>query len=290
MTHEAYMTRCAAEGSQPSYIFRCPGFRLEMICVDSMHAADLGCFADGLGSIFSLEVGNHQWTPNQQAGLASLNQRLNAWYKANRAHSGSKVTPVVLSQINNKTLGYPFLKAKAAQVRHLAEFGLELANLHKFGMAAAPGRAARAPFRFSASHRLAGRENEHLDLQIRMFHGMAAYTRSLSAAEFDSTACRDSMLQFLSSLSALNTLWRVGATQAVEKAAPFHFRVKAHMLQHLVLDHVPIFGSPAKFWCYRDEDYVGAVKSICARTKHPATLERRVLEKLRILQGLGVFV
>ena len=34
-----------------------------------------------------------------------------------------------------------------------------------------------------------------------------------------------------------------------------------------------VYGNPAKFWCYRDEDYVGFIKRICAKTKHPATLE-----------------
>ena len=61
-------------------------------------------------------------------------------------------------------------------------------------------------------------------------------------------------------------------------------------MQHLIQDCVPVYGSTAKFWCYRDEDYVGAVKRICAKTKHPKTMESRVLLELRILQGLIVNV
>ena len=37
---------------------------------------------------------------------------------------------------------------------------------------------------------------------------------------------------------------------------------------------------PSAFWCYRDEDYIGAVKGIAAKTKHPFTIETRILEKL----------
>ena len=59
------------------------------------------------------------------------------------------------------------------------------------------------------------------------------------------------------------------------------------MLMHLVLDHIRVYGSPAKFWCYRDEDYVGLVKRICSKTKHPATLEARVLLKLRLLMAMS---
>ena len=61
------------------------------------------------------------------------------------------------------------------------------------------------------------------------------------------------------------------------------------MLQHLVEDKLPLWGSPANFWCYRDEDYIGSVKSIAAKTKHPWTFETRVMEKLRILTKLDEF-
>ncbi len=62
------------------------------------------------------------------------------------------------------------------------------------------------------------------------------------------------------------------------------------MPQHLVMDHISTFGSPAKFWCYRDEDFVGRVKRICAKTKMPSTLEVRVMQKLRVLESIGVRV
>ena len=63
-------------------------------------------------------------------------------------------------------------------------------------------------------------------------------------------------------------------------------RPKCHLLEHLVLDHIVGYGPPAKFWCYRDEDSVGAVKRIASKTKHPATLEARILLKLRLLEAL----
>jgi hypothetical protein len=44
------------------------------------------------------------------------------------------------------------------------------------------------------------------------------------------------------------------------------------------------------FWCYRDEDYVGAVKTIAAKSKHPATIEPRIVEKLMLLSGLNAAI
>ncbi len=136
---------------------------------------------------------------------------------------------------------------------------------------------------------MAGKEMEHLDFLVKSLRGMVGYSRSLGAGEFGETACRESMLLFLKSLAGLHSLWRAGVPEGsdVLKRAPFALRQKSHMLQHLVQDHVPCFGSPAKFWCYRDEDFVGNVKNVCARTKHPGTLEVRVMQKIRILSALG---
>ena len=49
---------------------------------------------------------------------------------------------------------------------------------------------------------------------------------------------------------------------------------------------IEAFGSPSMFWCYRDEDFVGVMKSIASKTKHPATLEKRMIQKLRIWAAL----
>ena len=287
LSHSDYLLACAAEGGQPCHLFRCPGFDLGFLVVDSMHAADLGCFADAMGSLFWLELVNKQWSQNQAEGLKTLNRKLGQWYARPINKGLSKIGVVGQPQIIANNPGYPYLKGKAAQVRHLAEFGLMLANEHLHGV---HGEGGRPAFRFPRSHRLHGRHDEHLGLLVRMFTGMCGYCRSLAAPDFDETACRESMMTFLQSLGSLNSLWRAGLPEAAAKAAPFHVRRKAHMLQQLVQDHGPVLGSPAKFRCYRDEDFVGSVKSVCAKTKHPWTLETRVLQKIRILEGLGIYV
>jgi hypothetical protein len=290
LTTEEYLACCAREAAQPCHLFNAPGFLLEYVVVDSMHSADLGCFADVLGSLFWLHIYNRAWFNNKDTGLADLNRQLGRYYRENRHLT--RITPLSAQQVLSKKPGYPFLKGKAAQIRHLAEFGLELATKHHDGDEADGDVAGQASFKFPLSHRLAGRETEHLGLLVAAFRGMVGYTRSLAAGDFDPIACRECMLLFLKSLSALHSLWREGVPEGSDilKRAPFALRQKAHMLQHLVQDHVPAFGNPAKFWCYRDEDFIGSVKSVCARTKHPSTLEVRVMQKIRILSALGVRV
>lgn len=273
--------RCAREGAEISNVFKCPGFELGNLVVDSMHTADLGCFCDALGSLFWLEIANKDWYRNQEEGIAALNRQLDANYRENKVKGLSKVTPLVLSQIVARKPGYPWLKAKAASVRHLAEFGTQLANNHMHG------RDGLTLFAFPARHRLAPHKREHLDLLLDMFRGMSGYTRSMERCPFEAEECRTSMLLFLRSLSALHHLWRAGVEEIRINRQPFALRPKAHMLQHLVQDHISVFGNPAQYWCYRDEDFCGSVKCICARTKYPSTLETRVMQKIRLLAGLG---
>ncbi len=283
VTHEAYMASCFAAAEQPSFLFRCPGVMLKHIGVDTMHSADLGCFQDALGSLFYLEIMNKGWYRNKATGLRQLNQDLLDFYTA-QAKALSRVTPLTMSQIKGRDLGYPYLKCKAAQTRHLASFGLLLARLHKFG------DASRSPFVVRPGSRLAPQLNLHLDLLVAMFEGFAGYTVACARVPFPEEECRQAMHKFLQSLTALHQLWRAGIPANAHKFMPFVLRQKSHVLQHLVEDKIGLWGSPSAFWCYRDEDYIGTVKGIASKTKHPFTLETRLLEKLMIwtkIQNMG---
>ena len=58
------------------------------------------------------------------------------------------------------------------------------------------------------------------------------------------------------------------------------------MLDHLVNDKVPLWGSPKGFWCYGDEDFVGVIKRIAMQTKHPKTMEQILLQEYMIFAGI----
>jgi hypothetical protein len=202
-THQTYLQKCTQEAVQPSTIFRCPGVGLEHLCVDSMHAGDLGTFQDALGSLFWVEISHKGWHRNIRTGLIRLNEDLKRFYTANKDDKLSSLHPIVLSQIKSDS-HYPNLKSKAAQCRHLAEFGLILANRHRSG---APGRP---PFEFKAGHRLAGFTEDYLNNLVACFEGLAKYHRSCGACPFDERTCREALYQYLQALGNLNKIWRVG--------------------------------------------------------------------------------
>jgi hypothetical protein len=78
MSHEGYIMACAAEGQQPSNLFRSPGLQLKHLAVDSMHAADLGVWQDAIGSLFFLEIDDKSAAPNRIDGLRRLNGQLSS--------------------------------------------------------------------------------------------------------------------------------------------------------------------------------------------------------------------
>jgi hypothetical protein len=276
ISHEDYVMTCLQEGESPSELFNAPGTRLDHVCIDSMHSGDLGAFQDALGSLFWLEVTSKQFHPTIQAGMEELNADLNRYYSANKDRNLTKLTPLAFSQLRS-TKECPYLKAKAAETRHAAEFGLILAQKHAYGL------GARLPFEFKASSRLAGRTDEHLSHLVPMMEGMVEYHRSCAARPFSPAQCYAAMSKFLNNLSALNRLWAEGLPQCDVALQPWHLRPKAHMLDHMADLGAKLFGSPSRFWCYRDEGYVGVVKASCALPRLIATIAILVRQGLRFL-------
>ena len=284
ISHSQYVEACVADMTDPPTIFQAPGVEIDVFGIDSMHGGDLGCFPDAIGSLFWLEISHRGFCPNRTVGLTRLNEQLKAFYSANPERRYSQIGTVVISQIISKGLGYPYLKAKAAQTRHLAEFCQALAYRHRRGGDGKP------PFQFPRRHALAAHTDVHLNHLCSMFDGLVDYHRACAAKPFVPDRCKTSMLKFLDSLSSLNELWRAHIPEAQHCSQPFHMRQKAHMLLHLVLDKISLWGSPSQFWNYRDEDFIGAIKRMAATSRFPATIEKRLREKLMILAGLHTYV
>ena len=181
ISHEAYILGCMQAQQQPSNIFRSPGMRLEHVGVDAMHAGDLGVFQDIVGSVFWLEITNKSWHRNAAAGLKVLNEELKNFYGVNPFLS--ELT-LVMSQIRSSEPGYPTLKAKAAQTRHVAEFVMMLALRHVHG------DATRAPYTFRRNSRLSLCSAEHRTLLVSVCTGMVRYHRAVAGEPFDRERAR----------------------------------------------------------------------------------------------------
>jgi hypothetical protein len=280
ITHHEYIQACVQESSQPSHLFKCPGTTLDHLTVDAMHAADLGTFQDAVGSLFWLEATHKPWHRTQLRGLQNLNRMINEFYAAHPGLGLTKATPLVWTQILAEKPGYPNLKAKAAQTRHLAQFCLTLAQLHR------SGNAGRPAFVFQPGHWLELEAARHRDLLVLLFEGFLEFNQSCACHPFVPAECRAAMYKYLQALGDLHRLWRAGRTVEQQRRLPFHLRQKAHVCQHMVEEKIDAWGSPSSFWCYRDEDFIGCIKDIARKTMHPASLEEKLIHKLRILAVL----
>ena len=272
-----YIQECVREQVQPSALFASPGFRLEHVAADSMHCGDLGSFQDAVGGVFWVEVDCKDFHRSRAAGVEFLNRELRRYYAANPGFSAMHLT---LGMLKGKQDTYPSLKCKAAECRHLAAFLVVLANLH------AHGAAGRGPLELGGP-RLGPYSGEYRVEVVALATSLHRYHAACQADPFVCQDCKAAMYGFLSAMSKLRLLFRRHLPLEEHTSMPFVFRPKIHMLQHVVEEHVPRWLSPANFWCYSDEDFVGLMKRICLNSKHPASMERVLLLKFRLLAGLN---
>ena len=136
--------------------------------------------------------------------MRALNRQLKLYYRANPG-----LTPIQLTmaQVRSREPGYPHLKAKAAQTRHLAGFSLILARRH------AMGDATRPPFGFRRGSRYADRVEGYRRLVVELFEGLNEYYVGTEEAAYDVNACKRGVYKYLRSLGELNAIWREGVPE-----------------------------------------------------------------------------
>ena len=277
LTFEQVLAACAmARISLPSLLL-CPGTSLKHFALDVMHSGDLGSFQDCLGSLFWIEVTNRAWHRNQAEGLLYLNRELALFYQANPQFTKLKLT---MRQLRSPDVGYPTLKAKAAQTRHAVHFGVMLAAKH------AHGGAGRAPFSFRPHSRLAAYAAEYRTHVLACLQALQQFLLSCEEEGFDADRCCDHLMAFLHEMEHLHALWRRHLPLEQHHAMPWHIRPKCHAFEHIALDQLRLWGSPRRTWCYGDENFVGQIKNVAMRSKHPRTLEDVVMRKVQLASGI----
>ena len=251
-THESYLAMLAARGAEPPTLFSAvKGLRLECITVDALHALDLGLAQHIAGNVLWESVASNSWGGgNQQANIDLMERDLRRWEKEHSVKRGFQGR-LTKERLRSES-GYPKLKAKGAQTRHLANYILDVAR------------------RFDSGTQHDRKKIAVAQLLVRVYEIMASAGQFLSPGELaDFEKVGRGMVALYSDLyaeAATNgrTLWK--------------FPPKAHLIDHMVTYQSREWGNPSYFWCYADEDLVGMSIEI-AKSCHQSTMAATALVK-----------
>ena len=182
----------------------------------------------------------------------------------------NKVPPRIQGQLTAARIrstsdsGYPKLKAKGAQVRHVAPFSLEVAK--RF---ARPGDPRTCP------------EARHDQLIIGINQLLCElYQIMATSSQFFTEGAKARIRYIGNAMPQLYQELYAAAARLGVKA--WKMTPKAHLVQELLLYQCQVWGNPAYYWCYCDEDLVGLTVEI-AQSCHPATLCVTALVKWLVL-------
>ena len=252
LTAVSFLQELVATGVAPSPLLSCPGFKLDMVCIDWLHTVDLGVAQDILGNLLwesmLLEAGTR---PQQLQGLWS---KVKAYYQQHKP----------ASQLENLTFDMiykagrsPKLRAKGGETRYLVPFGAELAQ-HCF---------ERDP----SKHWEAVSNLLKLLLELYLCVAQVPFNREAGA-----TLCRK-----------VCVLYQALAEEATKQHKPAWVqKPKLHLLQELMEYSTFDLGSPQNFWTYRDEAWVGWLGKAAHRRggqDTPTCAATRALQRYRAL-------
>ena len=262
-SHDAYLHYLHAQGLPLPPMFGprgVIGLRLCCIMVDILHCLDQGVTGHVIGNIiwYYVIVMSCFGGANITEKIKRCQADLKRWYASN---------PSVRYRIRGKLTqervradgDWPKLKAKAAAVRHLTAYALDLA------------------LRFS--------QLDSLDDFVRVHDELSIGVAQL-LVEFYTLIANESMQLPPAALARLPELGnQFGALYGRLSQMCFDIDVrrwklspKLHMFMHLCLYQCAEWGNPRFWWVYGDEDLVGIMIRI-AKTVHPTTLAASVLCK-----------
>ena len=239
LTHELYVwLQERANVDLPVIFQKIIGFRIEQVMSDSLHTVELGVGSHILGNIMWECVTKHAFGGSTIAtNINLLDAKMKQWMK------DKKIKHRFRGKLTKDKLrtdgGWPKLKSKAAPVRSLAQFAVDLAEEHLDESRAV---VARQLVRFY----------EILN-ENGLFLTDAAKTE---IAQVGSRLCRRFAALSSSSVDAGIKLW---------KCTP-----KLHLFLHMCEWDIE-FGNPRYFWTYSDEDMVGQMIK-AGESCHPRTM------------------
>eukprot|EP00969_Alexandrium_andersonii_P253201 11190350-Alexandrium_andersonii.AAC.1 len=115
-----------SQGIPPTPLLSCPGFAFSKLCLDVLHALDLGVVQDALGNFF-YEVLNTDFLTkkrvNRDEKTKLLWARMKVFYNTAQTSTRLQGLTTEMIKVDGKT---PKFRGKGAETRHLVPFAFEL--------------------------------------------------------------------------------------------------------------------------------------------------------------------
>ena len=234
LTAEAFWQRMKANNVDIGPLFAAPGFELELVAIDVLHACDLGCSQDAVGNVMWEALEKLLQGPNRNARLQRLQLRMKGFYKMHKSPAQIDHLTIEMIKKDGKS---PKLRCCGAETRHAVPFALELAqDMHaKFG-------------------------THHTQAMLSMISRLFDFYMNMSLGEgynqnWGAEAARKFCLLYksLSDEAKSNGLvqWRC--------------KPKMPMFLEMAEFQALSMGNPRLYWNYRDENFVGWLSKLSFR-------------------------
>ena len=237
-----------------------PGWHLHRHWSDAMHTLDYGTYRHDCGSaLWYMTEGRVFWRPSTRAmRLKFAYEEYREWCKENGVDS---VTTLFTEEhVKNKGCFAEMTNIKANESKYLHVWIFSLLSRHQ-------NRSAPLQFMW-----------EHFHGAWRMEAAMASCGRHMPADKLiELQAGCDQYLQTGNALAA----WALNSEpqRLLFKQIPKH-----HDVQHMCFEFAPQ-ANPRTVTCYMDEDMIGKIKKIVAKT-HPKNMDYRALQRFAVTVSL----
>ena len=212
-------------GKRTSPIFACFGIFNHLFKCDWLHCADQGVAADCLGNLFAYLVGEKMEGASQLERCQAMRQHMDKYYEEHQVEDRLKEFLPKTFQSEKKATRPPRLKGNAASTRALIGFADLMAQEFL-----SDDDAIESAMK-EAVHHLMNCYNSLREDNKPFSHDALYQSSKAFALQYDA----------LYTVLGSNVKWRPMPKM------------------HLFLELCSSGSEPAKFWCYRDEDFGGSV-------------------------------
>ena len=227
MTAGQFAKLVKANGFEMSPLFAIPGFNMLMVCIDVLHAVDLGVAQEIAGNVFYEALGTFAAGRNKALQVANLQLKLKAHYKRMKtANRIGELTPEMLKKDGKA----PKLRAKGGETRHVVPFALEIAI------------AMHAPM-----------DTDHSLNVLTCLSGLMGFYMCLGIRPFPIDCAKDAGRRVSLTYQHLNEEAKARDMQR------WAVKPKHHIFMELIEFQLDELGDPMSYWCYKDEDHVGKI-------------------------------